>query len=92
MTRERAEPDYAVGVGLTRQLCQVADVDENLGRRQPHVETGEQALATGDRHGFAAGLRQYAISLLQRGGANIAEVTRFHAVRSSVPNVDCDIY
>ena len=33
----------------------------SFGRRQPHVEAGEQALAAGDRHGFAAGLRQDAI-------------------------------
>jgi hypothetical protein len=40
-------------VRLAAQFLQVGDVHQELRRRQPHVEAGEQALAAGERHRFA---------------------------------------
>ena len=81
--RQRAEPHRAVGVRLAAQLLEVADVDQELRRRQPHVETGEQTLAAGDRHGFAAGVRQHLIGVRQRRRPEIAEVPGLHTIRST---------
>ena len=53
MARQRAETNDPIDLGLPGQLRKVADIDQQLGRRQPHVEAGEQALAAGHRNGVA---------------------------------------
>ena len=55
VARERADLDLAV---LQRDLIQptdAIDVDQHGGRRQAHVERGDQALAAGEQAGVLVG-------------------------------------
>ena len=46
---ERADPQHAVADDDAAQCVLPGDVDQNCGRRQAHVETGEQTLPAGEQ-------------------------------------------
>ena len=82
MQRQRAETHGTiVGIGLVGELLEVADVNQQLGRREPHVECREQALPAGNRHGAAIVLSQDTVGLIEGRRPDIAEVTSLHASR-----------
>ena len=63
--RQGAEADNAASATCDPSALGF-DVDQQLRRRQTHVQAGQQALAAGNRHGLVATLGQNAIGLLQR--------------------------
>ena len=65
MLGESAQPDLAGIVRRHGEFGEVADVDQELGRRQPHVQGGEQALPAGERHCLAAALLKNAIGVVE---------------------------
>ena len=66
MPGQRSEPHHAIALRLAAQLVEFGDVDQKLRRRKPHVEAGEQALATRDRHRLASRIRQDPAGLLEK--------------------------
>src|SRR6202011_551411 len=78
MPRQRAKTHASVGLRLSGELVELADVNKELRRRQPHVEAREQALPAGNRHGVAPVLRQDAIGMVEGPWPDVAEVASLH--------------
>jgi len=76
--RQGAEADNAADVRVIHQLSDVADVDQQLRRRQTHVQAGQQALAAGDRNGVPVGVREDLIGVGQRRRSDIAKASGLH--------------
>ena len=76
--RQGAEADNVADVRVIHQLSQVADVDQQLRRRQTHVQAGQQALAAGNRNGVAVGVREDLIGVGQRRRSDIAKASGLH--------------
>ena len=81
---QRADLDLA---GFHRDAGKPADaiqVDQQLRRRQPHVERGDQALAAGEQPRLAVGARQQLDRMIERFRLGIGKWRRLHARSSRV--------
>src|SRR5262245_32996960 len=90
MAHQRADLDMAVAARDAVEPGNVVDVHQQIGGIEPHVESGDQALAAGEHPRLPIMAAEQLDRMIEGTGLRIGERRRFHALPptlSSLPGL-----